>query len=273
MSPLQHPYSRGLAAVWMLVQGVLLTGASPAGAEPPPVEKTWEFEVTPYLWLPHLTGEVEIGGFRADIGTSFWDVIDADGFAIGLMARMEAWRKRRFGLFFDGAWMYVSQDEILKRTLFELDASSQLGFLEVGGMYRIFDLPLLPSRPEGETWQLDALVGARVNIVGAELDFKNLGSDSETRAWADPFLGGRVMFRFGPERRWSARARGDVGGFGVGSDLAWNVLGGIGYDFRVRSLPVTALLAGRALSVDFDEGDFAWDVIHYGPVLGMTLHF
>ena len=46
-------------------------------AEPvvPPEAPAWEFGVSPYLWLPHLTGKAAAGFVGADVGTSFWDII------------------------------------------------------------------------------------------------------------------------------------------------------------------------------------------------------
>lgn len=66
------------------------------------------------------------------------------------------------------------------------------------------------------------------------------------------------------------RRRGDVGGFGVGSDLTWQAFAGIGYGFNPR----WSVTAGyRALGVDFQRSWFELDVIMHGPVVGVGLRF
>jgi hypothetical protein len=72
--------------------------------------------------------------------------------------------------------------------------------------------------------------------------------------------------------------RGDIGGFGIGSQFTWHVLAtynsylgthaGIAYD---------GYLGYKALSVDYDEGTgtgrYEFDVIQQGPVVGITGRF
>jgi hypothetical protein len=67
--------------------------------------------------------------------------------------------------------------------------------------------------------------------------------------------------------------RGDLGGFGAGSDFTWNAVGMLGYDFHIRSVASTVVLGARALYQDFEDGAFRWDVTQYGPVLGLAFHF
>ena len=81
----------------------------------------------------------------------------------------------------------------------------------------------------------------------------------------------------GNEGRWKIRFRGDFGGFGAGSDFTWNLLGGLGYEWRFDTWQLEALLGGRALYQDFDDGSglkrFEWDVTQYGPVVALGFRF
>lgn len=66
--------------------------------------------------------------------------------------------------------------------------------------------------------------------------------------------------------------RGDIGGFGVGSDLAWQVHGKAGYRFsELFGLD----LAYRVISMDYEKGDpgFVYDMRIFGPELGLVFHF
>ncbi len=72
----------------------------------------------------------------------------------------------------------------------------------------------------------------------------------------------------------SLGVRGDVGGFGVGSDLTWIVIPGIAYQLSPRF----TLKAGyRIYNVDVEEGSgankFEFDIEQEGPILGLTIHF
>jgi opacity protein-like surface antigen len=63
---------------------------------------------------------------------------------------------------------------------------------------------------------------------------------------------------------------GDVGGFGIGSDLAWQAFGGITYEIN----DTWSLKAGyRAMGVDYENGSFKLDVISHGPVVGVGIRF
>ncbi len=44
-----------------------------------------------------------------------------------------------------------------------------------------------------------------------------------SKNWIDPLIGGRYLWRFADG--WNIIARGDIGGFGVGSDFSWHALG------------------------------------------------
>lgn len=64
--------------------------------------------------------------------------------------------------------------------------------------------------------------------------------------WVDPLVGARIrhQWRLGHERM----LRGDVGGFGAGSEFSWNVL--TAYSFCAQNgVTYTGLLGYRALDV------------------------
>ncbi len=71
--------------------------------------------------------------------------------------------------------------------------------------------------------------------------------------------------------------RGDIGGFGVGSDLTWNVAGLLLYDFDLFGMDASVATGYRALYQDFEDGSgankFAYDVTTQGPILGMVIRF
>ena len=69
----------------------------------------------------------------------------------------------------------------------------------------------------------------------------------------------------------------DFGGFGVGSDFSWQVVGTYGFDTTCLGTPFHAVIGYRALSVDFsEEGKFGkngLDFVQHGPIMGVTFHW
>ena len=79
----------------------------------------------------------------------------------------------------------------------------------------------LVARDFARSWQW--LAGARYYALDTDVDLSvggvPSGSSRDGHAWVDPIVGARYQGELG--RDWSLRARADVGGFGLGSDLAW----------------------------------------------------
>jgi hypothetical protein len=70
---------------------------------------------------------------------------------------------------------------------------------------------------------------------------------------------------------WVLAGVGNLGGFGVGSDLAWNVQAFLGYRTTLFGRETTFALGYRALSQDYDHNDFEWDVTMHGPIPELPL--
>jgi hypothetical protein len=90
----------------------------------------------------------------------------------------------------------------------------------------------------------------------------------QTQSWVDPVLGARFRVNFG--KGWYASLKGDAGGFGVGSQLTWQVYSGIGKEFKRK---YSVLLGYRYLYVDYKNGGFLFDTHMDGLLLGFAIHF
>jgi hypothetical protein len=72
--------------------------------------------------------------------------------------------------------------------------------------------------------------------------------------------------------------RGDVGGFGAGSEFSWNVLGAYSFQIGVyHGTTFSGMLGYRALSVDLEKGSginrYEYAMVQHGPIIGLTLSF
>ena len=90
----------------------------------------------------------------------------------------------------------------------------------------------------------------------------------KSESWLDPVIAGRAKVRIsGP---WSLSLLGDIGGFDIGSTLTYQAVGLVNYQLNEK----WEFHAGyRVLSVDYENGDFLYDVRQYGPLLGATYRF
>ena len=93
-------------------------------------------------------------------------------------------------------------------------------------------------------------------------------SDSGNVWWIDPILGLRGQINF---TRWLfLAAQGDVGGFGAGSQIAWNVQATLGVNFTRN---IFAELGYRYMYVNYDKNDFLYQMNSFGLFSGIGVKF
>jgi hypothetical protein len=91
---------------------------------------------------------------------------------------------------------------------------------------------------------------------------------SGSKSWVDPFVGFRGRYNF--TDKIYASARGDIGGFGVGSKLSWQAYGALGWQINHHW---STELGYRYLSEDYESGGFVFDAALQGAYLGVTYTF
>ena len=222
----------------------------------PPGERAWRFSVTPYGWLNSVQGRVGSGGTTTDVDVSFGDVFDRVD--LGLAGVFDARYGRWVGLL-DLNYSSVTGDEENATETIRAIMDQVTVHPEVG--YTIVEQP----------WGgVDGLIGAR--FWNLDLDIKLIEGSSETEAasgdqhWLDGTVGARV--RYSSPRHWHLFLRGDAGA--GGSDFAWQVHGGAGYDIGDCCI---AQAAYRHLDVDYESDDFLSDIYLTGPTLGLQIKF
>lgn len=152
-----------------------------------------------------------------------------------------------------------------------LDIENRVWLVDFGLQYRFLDRR--DDRRRGIA--LDAYVGGRYSYLGLDLDTRGAPSLNQSRSWVDPIVGGQVTV--GVTEHFFVLVRGDVGGFGVGSDFAWSATGLLGYRWRGSGLDWTLLAGYKALHEDYTTGSgrqqFRWDTTMHGPILGLSIGF
>ena len=274
-------------------------------AGPVELPSQWSFRFTVYGWLPWFNGDAAVRGRKLDVdatpsqllGHLDWSSIPA------WMSYAEA-RRGPLSLFNDIVYAKVTDAghfaRIANRQFLTagvsgaVDVDATLAIIEAGAAYQVWSAPgtVLPG-----TSALDVVAGARywhqevdlsVALGGALTLNGPLGIGDLTRSrdrlvarsgsvdWVDPFVGLRFRQQLMPGHE--LMLRGDVGGFGVGSDFTWQVIAT--YDFQMCTCSgyvVDGYLGYRALSVDYEQGSgnnkYVYDVLQHGPVLGVTVRF
>jgi hypothetical protein len=125
---------------------------------------------------------------------------------------------------------------------------------------------------------VDTTLGLRYTYLSIDLDFKNVPEPDVhgNEYWFEPVLGVRTLWDL--SERWGLSLAGNIGGMAFGSDFAWGAFGLIGYRFSLFGEDNATVFGGyRVLSQDYDDGHgnnkFEWDVMLYGPILGLRIQF
>ena len=104
--------------------------------------------------------------------------------------------------------------------------------------------------------------------LASTLDTKLDQSIARDDYWFDPYVGLRARYNF--NRTYYTAVRGEIGGFGVGADLMWEVEGVIGINLT-RS--IFTEIGYRALGGDFEDNNFVFDVVMHGPQITTGITF
>ena len=237
-------------------------------------ESKWEFTVTPYFWMAGIDGDVGVKGVTSHVDYSFSDILDQLDY--GGEVHVEAW-KSNLGIFFDATYLKLSADATVSPLLgpIDVDADMDEWLVGFGGLYRFAKWPL--GKEEGRALSLESVGGGRYWYLKGKLDASaplvGLARKVEgSKDWIDPIIGLRL--RADLTKKLSLALRGDIGGFGVGSDFSWNASAIFGYSF---SDLISVWLGYRALGVDYESGSgrskFKFDVTMYGPIVGLGFRF
>ena len=219
----------------------------------------WDVTVGGYGFFGTLNGSTEIGQVPAPIGLDLDDVLRNRQF--GFVGHLEVWNGD-LGVVVDASILALSgkqatpRNGVLTRDVEETFVDALLGW-------------------RADDW---TEVYAGVRYWNADLDLDLSGPISGALeggdSWVDPVLGVRITRA--SEGGWFLRVQSDLGGFGVGSKLTWNLVGGVGYDVSDR---FSVIGRYKGLWVNYESGTegsadhFKYETRTHGPLIGFQLHF
>jgi len=250
---------------WSIFTLMILAASVCSAQDSTQTQDRWEFLVEPYLMFPNMKGTAGIGlAPDGEVNAGIGDIFDRlqAGFMLYGEARNGAW-----ALSSDFLYMNLKQDAVPSQTIYSGTVSVAEMAWELAGLKKI-----LP-------W-LEGGIGARLVSLKAEMEFlrnqvgeRTTGHEESGRqTWVDPLL--VVRMKLPDSGSWLLQFRGDIGGFGIGSELTWQIQAYGGYRFS-DLFQVTA--GYRAFGIDYEEGveqeRFVYNVTTFGPVvrLGFNL--
>lgn len=262
------------ASAWAESAAAAASNAADTAASTSP-GNAWRFELNTWIWLTAMDGEVGVRDRSADVSASFADILDASDSIFAFSGRLEL-GFGPFAGFVDGFYSKLGVDDASgPMGMASVDVEVEQTIVDFGLMYRLGDWePGGNAAANTRNLTLDLYAGARYSGVDLELDPANEATRSRSEDWFDPIVGAKVVWPFA--EHWHLAVNGDVGGFGVESDLTWSATGVVGYDFSLFDIPSTVSFGYRAIGWDYtseSDNEFKWDIIQHGFILGLALRF
>jgi hypothetical protein len=244
---------------WIVVCIVALAGlVSPARAQDAGAESAsrWQYVFAPYFLMPSMDGTIGVGSAEADVNASPTDIFDK--LQSGFMAYFEA-HDPTWAIGLD--YMYMNLGDSGTTSAGTVDADLKQSAICLLGMRRL------------NPWA-EVVAGVQWNSIDAALKSTGPGAidASMTPSWTDPMVGARLTTP--GDGKWGGSLLATIGGFGVGSDVAWEVYPVVRYRF---SPLITLGAAYHAMAMDYSTGsgtdEFKYDVTTFGPEVGIGFHF
>lgn len=219
----------------------------------------WKHSLALYLMGSGMDGTVGLGPVTADIDASFSDLLDH--LKTGMMGAYEA-QHGALTIGVDLIFMGLEGTSTPGPNV-EFHAETDFTVVSAEAAYRVRD-------------RLEVVGGARFTDIEAEagslLNGTRTRITGRTEQWVDPYAG--VRWTVPLADKWSLVLRGDYGGFGVGSDSAWQAVAR--FDWHTAEA-LDVLFGFRVLDTHYESGEgadrFLFDVRSAGPVAGVAWRF
>lgn len=289
--------SRGVA-VAAIVIALLASAVRPAAAEEASPGDGWRFNASTYAWFTSVSGNTTARGQIFDVNAGFFDIVSNSSSIAAFNAYFEA-NKGPVGFYADLVWSNLGFSKSAARYRNPLAGlnvngvvNAQLNYtmtiVEVGGIYEVSRWSHSPTSftaadalfgfrywNNSVTASLDALMTADLYNLGFERSRDIAVAKSGNLEWVDPVIGFRVRHQFTPSQ--TAFLRGDVGGFGLGSQFSWQAVAAYAYAWQFDGYQLAATLGYRALAASYTTGTGidtrGIDLVLHGPLIGFSIKF
>jgi hypothetical protein len=227
----------------------------------------WNVRLTPFLWMPWISGELESPFISQSFDVPIVDLLSNLKMTFMIDAEVS---KGRF--FASPNYMYVKvgAEEVIRTS--HIGEESAVAKPEL--TMNIAELMAGMHFPLGNKWILDPYVGVRYNNFNTMISVEGIldtTSVEETGVYWDPVIGFRAQYF--PHPRVPLIFKADVGGFGVGSRIS----GTAGLTSGYTISPQVDFLAGFSVyAADFvgetkTGGESSLKAVFYGFNIGVRI--
>jgi len=230
---------------------------------------SWEWAVTPYLWLPTVTMDADTnvppGGVSSD--TAFADILDdlQGGFLFHVEGQGE-----HLGMMGDVMWLSLGKERDFSD--FSTDTQLDASIWEFAGVWNVE-----PTRFDG----LEVIAGLRYFDVGLDISFDPVNPAYSTvdlnadKSYSDFMIGLRYIGNFEGKWGYVLRADGSWGGTEGTTNLAGNLTyktenGAWAFGYRYLT---TTLKADNELANADPSDNLDLDITLSGPIFSYTWYF
>jgi hypothetical protein len=240
------------------------TPATEPGGLAIPAVDPWRFDFDIIGWGPQINGNIGVAGHQANVDVKLNTLLD-DLKGIAMLGFQL--RKEKFGVYAQPNWISLQANGNVGPLGSKDDM--QIWIVDVAGFYQ------LAKWGEEKPLTLDALIGVRYWNVSDDLTLTGPGGiinyhNSDSTYLIDPIIGLRSQIYF--TTKFSLSLHADVGGFSASqhsSDLTWQALGTLDYDFTRH---FSLALGYRALSTYQPDGKNL-DLLMHGAFLALDFHW
>ena len=231
--------------------------------------KKFNFSIMPYAWFASIggtTGEFNGQTFGWNKGFTFENLHMYAAF-IGKL------KYERVSFVFDVSYVnYKSFGTTTNRPNLPQEYSANTTAKQA--VYDLFLAYLFPSKSKktmvdiyggGRLWNLDL----EATVLNATTGTQNV-EPGYSNSWLDPVIGVNAEYVLDSKGKWGAWTKGDIGGFGVNSQMTWQMNVGVAYMLS-PNVPLT--LGFKYLGVNYYKNNLNWTVNEYGPTLGIGFRY
>jgi hypothetical protein len=229
-------------------------------AQTPDSSKKYRVYLEPYLFATSMSGTLGMGNLpNAFVCVPVSEILQYLQFGAMLYAEVH---NNRFAYTSDIVYAALSQDASSKNGILSGNVKITQGWWELEGLYRL--LPWLEAGVGLRIVELTTNVNLNVSDSSRILMDR---SGNVSNSWVDPLIVARLSKWV--KNKWLFSLRADIGGFGIGSQLAWQLQPNVG--FKVSKL-LQLSLGYRIITMNYTNGKsgserFLFDVDQYGPQL------
>ncbi|MCB0729075.1 MAG: hypothetical protein KDD00_16530 [Ignavibacteriae bacterium] len=232
--------------------------------------KRFNFSIMPYAWFTAVGGTVgyDSVGNKYGFNESFSDAVKYLKMAAAASGKI---KYDRVSFVFDIAYFN------LKGFGTEVKNENAPDYYSANWTVKqtLYDLFLAYLFPGTKKTMVDIYGGGRLFVLNTATTLidnpnGNQRMSAYDNSFLDPVIGVNAEYVLDSKYKWIAWTKGDIGGFGVNSQMTWQLNAGAGY-MLAPEVPLT--LGFKYVGVNHDKNRFNWTVNEYGFTLGIGYRY